>query len=93
MGQTFAASGLLLKKVMFTPVVVTHLCQFGAGVFQLIERLCRNAQRAPALSPYVTGISSRETGARVRKRAKDLLACAVSKGWGRPMAIAGGSYC
>ena len=70
-----------------------HLCQLGAGAFQLIERYSRNAQRSPALSPYVTGISSRETGTRVRRRAKDLFACSIAKGWGRPMAIAGGSYC
>ena len=92
-GQTFSASGLLPKQPKFTPVVVTHLCQLGAGAFQLIERYSRNAQRSPALSPYVTGISSRETGTRVRRRAKDLFACSIAKGWGRPMAIAGGSYC
>ena len=34
----------------------------------------RNAQRAPALSPYETGISSGELGTTIRKRAKDAFA-------------------
>ena len=93
MRQTFAAAGMLPKRMSFLPVVLTHLCEFGQGVFALIERYARNAHRAPALSPYETGISSRELGTTIRKRAKDAFACSTAKGWGRPLAmIAGGSY-
>ena len=94
MGQTFAATGLLPKRISFLPVVLTHLCEFGQGVFALVERYARNAQRAPALSPYETGISSREMGTIIRKRAncKDVFACSTAKGWGRPLTIVGGSY-
>ena len=92
-GQTMAASGLLPKGARFLPVVVTHLGEFGHGLFALVERFARNAQRSPALSPYTTGLSTKATGVAMRKRAKDAFACAIAKGWGRPLAIAGSSYC
>ena len=92
-GQALSASGRLTKRVEFLPVVVSHVGEFGAGAFTLAERYARNAQRSPAFSPYVTGISSRETGSRMRKRAKDSLMCSTAKGWGRVLSTAGASYC
>ena len=66
-------SGFLPKRISLLPVVLTNF--FGQGVLALIERQAHNAQRAPALSPYETGIASltRELGTIVRKRALDAI--------------------